>query len=39
MAGRLTGGRFSGAHVVTKAGAFGRDDALLRVVRLLTKSF
>jgi uncharacterized protein YgbK (DUF1537 family) len=39
MAGRLTGGRFSGAHVVTKAGAFGKDDALLRVVRLLAKSF
>jgi uncharacterized protein YgbK (DUF1537 family) len=39
MAGRITGGRFSGAHVVTKAGAFGKEDALLRVVRLLTKSF
>ena len=37
MAGRITGGRFSGAQVITKAGAFGEDDALLRVVRLLTK--
>jgi uncharacterized protein YgbK (DUF1537 family) len=37
MAGRITGGRFSNAQVVTKAGAFGEDDALLRVVRLLTK--
>jgi uncharacterized protein YgbK (DUF1537 family) len=37
MAGRVKGGRFSDAQVVTKAGAFGKDDALLRVVRLLTK--
>jgi uncharacterized protein YgbK (DUF1537 family) len=37
MAGRVKGGRFSDAQVVTKAGAFGQDDALLRVVRLLTK--
>jgi len=37
MAGRVKGGFFSGARVVTKAGAFGKDDALLRVVRLLTK--
>ena len=37
MAGRVTGGRFSGAQVVTKAGAFGKDDALLRIVKLLTK--
>jgi uncharacterized protein YgbK (DUF1537 family) len=37
MAGRVTGGRFNDAQVVTKAGAFGKDDALLRVVRLLTK--
>jgi D-threonate/D-erythronate kinase len=37
MAGRVKGGFFSGAQVVTKAGAFGKDDALLRVVRLLAK--
>jgi uncharacterized protein YgbK (DUF1537 family) len=37
MAGRVTGGRFSNAYVITKAGAFGQDDVLLRVVRLLTK--
>jgi uncharacterized protein YgbK (DUF1537 family) len=37
MAGRVKGGRFSDTQVVTKAGAFGQDDALLRVVRLLTK--
>ena len=37
MAGRVKGGRFSDAQVVTKAGAFGQDDALLRVVRLLAK--
>jgi uncharacterized protein YgbK (DUF1537 family) len=37
MAGRVKGGPFSNAQVVTKAGAFGKDDALLRVVRLLTK--
>jgi uncharacterized protein YgbK (DUF1537 family) len=37
MAGRVKGGRFSGAQVVTKAGAFGKDDALLRVVTLLIK--
>lgn len=35
MAGRARGGRCSGAQVITKAGAFGGDDALLRVVRLL----
>ena len=37
MAGRVKGGRFSDAQVVTKAGAFGKDDALLRVLRRLTK--
>lgn len=37
MAGRITGGPFSDAQVVTKAGAFGKDDALLRVVQRLTK--
>ena len=37
MAGRITGGRFSDAQVATKAGAFGKDDALLQVVRRLTK--
>jgi uncharacterized protein YgbK (DUF1537 family) len=37
MAGRVKGGRFGDTQVVTKAGAFGQDDALLRVVRLLTK--
>ena len=37
MAGRVTGGRFSDAQVATKAGAFGKDDALLQVVRRLTK--
>jgi uncharacterized protein YgbK (DUF1537 family) len=33
----VKGGRFSNAQVVTKAGAFGQDDALLQVVRLLKK--
>jgi uncharacterized protein YgbK (DUF1537 family) len=37
MAGRVRGGRFSGAQVVTKAGAFGKEDALLQAVRLLTQ--
>jgi len=37
MAGRLKGGRFSTTQVVTKAGAFGEEDALLRVVRRLTR--
>jgi uncharacterized protein YgbK (DUF1537 family) len=37
MAGRLQGGRFSNAQVVTKAGAFGKEDALLHIVRRLTK--
>jgi uncharacterized protein YgbK (DUF1537 family) len=39
MVGRVKGGRFSGAQVVTKAGAFGQDDALLQIVKRLTKSF
>ena len=36
MAGRVRGGLCSGAQVITKAGAFGGDDALLRVARMLT---
>ncbi|MFO7708852.1 MAG: four-carbon acid sugar kinase family protein [Desulfobacterales bacterium] len=36
MAGRARGGLCSGAQVITKAGAFGGDDALLRVARMLT---
>ncbi|MCU0538470.1 MAG: four-carbon acid sugar kinase family protein [Desulfobacterales bacterium] len=35
MAGRALGGPCSGAQVITKAGAFGGDDALLRLLRLL----
>jgi uncharacterized protein YgbK (DUF1537 family) len=35
MAGRARGGLCSGAQVITKAGAFGGDDALLRVARML----
>jgi D-threonate/D-erythronate kinase len=35
MAGRARGGIGGGAQVITKAGAFGGDDALLRLVRLL----
>jgi uncharacterized protein YgbK (DUF1537 family) len=37
MAGRVKGGRFSDAQVVTKAGAFGQDDALLQIVKRLTR--
>ena len=37
MVGRVRGGRFSGAQVVTKAGAFGKDDAMLQAVRRLTQ--
>ena len=37
MVGRVRGGRFSGAQVVTKAGAFGKEDAMLQAVRRLTK--
>jgi uncharacterized protein YgbK (DUF1537 family) len=36
MAGRVRGGLCSSAQVITKAGAFGGDDALLRVARMLT---
>ncbi|RPJ76037.1 MAG: four-carbon acid sugar kinase family protein [Desulfobacteraceae bacterium] len=35
MAGRLRGGLCSDAQIITKAGAFGGDDALLRVMRML----
>ena len=35
MAGRARGGLCSGAQVITKAGAFGDDDALLKVARML----
>ncbi len=35
MAGRARGGLCSSAQVITKAGAFGGDDALLRVARML----
>lgn len=35
MAGRARGGFCSSAKIITKAGAFGDDDALLRVARLL----
>jgi uncharacterized protein YgbK (DUF1537 family) len=36
MAGRVRGGFCGGAQIITKAGAFGEEDALLRVARMLS---
>jgi len=35
-AGELMGGRFEGINVITKAGAFGQEDTLVRLIRYLS---
>jgi uncharacterized protein YgbK (DUF1537 family) len=35
MKGHLKGGKWDGLKVVTKAGAFGRDDTLKAIVEIL----
>jgi uncharacterized protein YgbK (DUF1537 family) len=35
MRGHLTGGKWDGMTVVTKAGAFGNEDALKNIVEIL----
>ena len=37
MKGRLKGGRWDGLTIVTKAGAFGKEDTLRKIVEILER--